>query len=53
MRKILLGFLLLSVLCTAACQKNAPVAQPETNTEAEAFLRGENPELMELLNGEE
>ena len=48
MRKILLGLIILSVLGVSACEKKEPV--PSAEADVEAFLRGENPELMELFD---
>ena len=50
MRKILLGLILLSVICTAGCTKETKAPEAQTEAEVEAFLRGENPEFMELLD---
>ncbi len=53
MRKILLGMMILSMVLVSACGKQPAQTENGAEADVEAFLRGENPELMELFDGQE
>lgn len=53
MRKILLGMILLSVVFAAGCTIETKAPEAQTQADVDAFLRGENPELMELFDEQE